>query len=44
VKVGGVKDAARIEVPGGDLHEYGGLNGKLLDGHEARAAVGAGGA
>ena len=37
VKAGGVKDAARIEVPGGDLHEYGGLNGRLLDADEARA-------
>src|SRR5216684_3303615 len=30
LKVGGVADAGRIEVPGGDLHEYGGLN-QLLD-------------
>jgi 8-hydroxy-5-deazaflavin:NADPH oxidoreductase len=42
VKAGGVKDAVRIEVPGGDLHQNGGLNGKLLDVDEARAAVAAG--
>lgn len=39
VKVGGVADAGRIEVPGGDLHQYGGLNGKVLDLDQARAAV-----
>jgi hypothetical protein len=39
VKAGGVRDAARIEMPGGDLHEGGGLQGKLLDAEEARAAV-----
>lgn len=39
VKAGGVKDAWRIEVPGGDLHENGGLGGRLLDADEARAAV-----
>jgi hypothetical protein len=39
VKAGGVKDAGRIEVPGGDLHQYGGLNGQLLDADLARAAV-----
>jgi predicted dinucleotide-binding enzyme len=43
LKVGGVADAGRIEVPGGDLHEHGGLNGQLLDLDEARTAV-AGGA
>jgi hypothetical protein len=37
--VGGVDQAARIEVPGGDLHETGGLNGRLLELDEARAAV-----
>jgi predicted dinucleotide-binding enzyme len=42
VKAGGVKDAVRIEVPGGDLHQNGGLNGKLLDVDEARAGVAAG--
>jgi predicted dinucleotide-binding enzyme len=41
VKAGGVKDALRIEVFG-DLHDFGGLNGKLLDVDEARAAVAAG--
>jgi 8-hydroxy-5-deazaflavin:NADPH oxidoreductase len=39
LKVGGVADAGRIEVPGGDLHENGGLNGQLLDLDQARAAV-----
>ena len=42
LKVGGVADAGRIEVPGGDLHQNGGLNGQLLDLDEARAAVAAG--
>ena len=42
VKAGGVADAGRIEVPGGDLHQHGGLSGKLLDLDEARAAIGAG--
>jgi 8-hydroxy-5-deazaflavin:NADPH oxidoreductase len=36
LKVGGVTDAGRIEVPGGDL------NGQLLDLDQARAAVAAG--
>src|SRR5256885_9589050 len=31
LKVGGVADARRMEVPGGDLHQNGGLNGQLLD-------------
>lgn len=39
VKIGGLEAAARIEVPGGDLHQNGGLNGKVLDVDEARAAV-----
>ncbi len=39
LKVGGVVDAGRIEVPGGDLHQNGGLNGQLLDLDQARAAV-----
>jgi hypothetical protein len=39
VKVGGIKDAGRIEAPGGDLHQNGGLNGRLLDVDKARAAV-----
>jgi predicted dinucleotide-binding enzyme len=39
VKVGGVADAGRIEVPGGDLHQHGGLNGQLLDLDQARAAI-----
>jgi len=42
LKVGGVDDAGRIEVPGGDLHQNGGLNGQLLDLDQARAAVAAG--
>jgi predicted dinucleotide-binding enzyme len=41
LKVGGVDDAARIEVPGGDLHQNGGLNGQLLDLDQARTAVAA---
>jgi predicted dinucleotide-binding enzyme len=41
VKVGGVKDAARLELPDGDLHQWGGLGGRLLDLDEARAAVAA---
>ena len=39
LKVGGVADAGRIEVPGGDLHQHGGLNGQLLDIDQARAAI-----
>jgi predicted dinucleotide-binding enzyme len=39
LKGGGVADAGRIEVPGGDLHQNGGLNGQLLDLDQARAAV-----
>ena len=39
LKAGGVADAGRIEVPGGDLHQNGGLNGRLLDLEQARAAV-----
>ena len=31
--------AAQIEVPGGDLHPHGGVNGQLIDLGEARAAV-----
>ena len=39
LKVGGLPDAGRIEVPGGDLHQNGGLNGQLLDLDQARAAA-----
>ena len=39
VKVGGVNEAGRLEMPGGDLHQGGGLGGKLLDADQARAAV-----
>jgi 8-hydroxy-5-deazaflavin:NADPH oxidoreductase len=42
LKVGGVAHAGRIEVPGGDLHQNGGLNGQLIDLDQARAAVAAG--
>jgi predicted dinucleotide-binding enzyme len=42
VKAGGVVDAARLEVPGGDLHQNGGLNGRVLDLDQARTAVAAG--
>ena len=41
LKAGGVADTARIEMPGGDLHQAS-LNGALLDLDEARAAVAAG--
>src|SRR2546421_6748634 len=41
LKVGGVADSGRIEVPGGDLHQNGGLNGQLLDLDRARAAAAA---
>jgi predicted dinucleotide-binding enzyme len=39
VRAGGVDDARRLEVPGGDLHEQGGLGGKLLNVDEARGAI-----
>lgn len=39
VRAGGVADAARIEVPGGDLHQNGGLGGRVLGLDQARAAV-----
>jgi 8-hydroxy-5-deazaflavin:NADPH oxidoreductase len=38
VRAGGVNAAIRIEMFG-ELHEYGGLDGKLLDAQEAREAV-----
>jgi 8-hydroxy-5-deazaflavin:NADPH oxidoreductase len=38
LKVGGVAAAVRIEMPGGDLHQFG-LNGELLDLDQARAAI-----
>jgi 8-hydroxy-5-deazaflavin:NADPH oxidoreductase len=38
LKVGGLAEAGRIEMPGGDLHQAG-LNGALLDLDEARAAL-----
>jgi predicted dinucleotide-binding enzyme len=38
LKAGDVADAGRIEMPGGDLHQFG-LNGALLDLDEARAAL-----
>jgi hypothetical protein len=41
VKAGGVEAALRIEVFG-DLHQFGGLNGKVIDVNEARTAVAAG--
>jgi hypothetical protein len=40
VKAGGVGDSLRIEV-GGDLHVFGGLNGRLVDREEAESLVGA---
>jgi predicted dinucleotide-binding enzyme len=42
LKAGGLADAGRLEVPGGDLHQNGGLNGRLVDLDEAGAAVAAG--
>ena len=42
VRAGNVSEVGRIEVPGGDLHQGGGLGGKLLDTDQARAAVAAG--
>jgi predicted dinucleotide-binding enzyme len=42
LKVGGLAEAGRIEVPGVDLHQNSGLNGQLLDLDHARAAVAAG--
>jgi predicted dinucleotide-binding enzyme len=41
LKEGGVADAGRIEVPGGDLHQNGSLNGQLLDLDQARNAAAA---
>jgi len=38
MRAGGIGAAIRIEVYG-DLHEYGGLNGKLVDAQEARTAI-----
>jgi len=40
VKAGGAQSALRIEM-GGDLHQFGGLDGKLLDSDQAKAAVAA---
>jgi predicted dinucleotide-binding enzyme len=40
MKAGGAAAALRIEMPGGDLHQFG-LNGALVDVDEARAAVAA---
>jgi hypothetical protein len=36
-----VSEVGRLEVPGGDLHQNGGLGGKLLDADQAHAAVAA---
>jgi predicted dinucleotide-binding enzyme len=38
LKAGGVADARRIEMPGGDLHQAG-LNGAILDLDQAHAAI-----
>jgi predicted dinucleotide-binding enzyme len=38
VQAGGVSDSGRIEV-GGDLHAFGGLNGRLVDAEEAETLV-----
>jgi predicted dinucleotide-binding enzyme len=40
-RAGNVSEVGRLEVPGGDLHQNGGLGGKLLDVDQARAAVAA---
>jgi hypothetical protein len=42
LRAGGLADVGRLEAPGGDLHQGGGLNGRILDRDEARAAVTAG--
>jgi 8-hydroxy-5-deazaflavin:NADPH oxidoreductase len=41
LRAGSVADAGRIEAPGGDLHQGGGLNGRILDRDEARGAIAA---
>lgn len=41
LKVGGVATAVRIEFPGGDLHQDGGMNGRVLDRAEAQNAIAA---
>jgi len=41
LKAGGLADAGRLEVPGGDLHQGGGLNGQLVDLDQARGAIAA---
>jgi predicted dinucleotide-binding enzyme len=41
VRIGSVNEAWRIEIPGGDLHQGGGLGGKLLDAGQARAVLAA---
>ena len=38
VRAGGVRDSLRIEV-GGDLHAFGGLNGRVIDRQEAESLV-----
>jgi predicted dinucleotide-binding enzyme len=39
VKAGGIEAAGRLEAMRGDLHQNGGLGGKLLNADEARAAL-----
>ena len=39
VRAGGISQAGRLEMPGGDLNQYGGLGGQLLDADQALAAV-----
>ena len=36
-----MNEAGRLEMPGADLHQDGGLGGKLLDANQAHAAVAA---
>ena len=40
MKAGGVDAALRIETSG-DLHQFGGLDGKVIDAAEARSALAA---
>jgi 8-hydroxy-5-deazaflavin:NADPH oxidoreductase len=39
IKAGGIQAAGRLELMGGDLHQNGGLGGKLLNVDQARAAL-----
>jgi len=41
VKADGMNEAGRLEMPGGVLHQGGGLGSKLIDANQAHAAVAA---